>query len=197
MTSKGSCEHYWVSEEVTEQILELIQAEVTRRVADLRNMAAMQQHTSGSALLEFGEAGLLTDPGHILEESSWAPISTSPDLDMVAFETPAAQTRCVISKPRRESNRNYRRGLLKKSIKVTCAELQADIDTVIAGSISTQISQPALRVIARDINGVCGKTRIDYQNRSGRTFQDVRKEIIEYMNEIDCDPYSTTPLLAE
>ena len=86
---------------------------------------------------------------------------------------------------------------MKTSITVTCAELQADIDTVIAGSINTQISQPTLRVIARDINGVCGKTRINYQIRNGRTFQDIRREIIEYMNEIGCESYSTTPQIGD
>ena len=97
----------------------------------------------------------------------------------------------------RERCRRYHSDLQKKTHTIYRAKLQSDVDSVSAGN-SAKISQSILKLVARDINRECGeKTRINYQLRYSRTFQDVRKDIIEYMDEIRRDPYTTTAKVAD
>ena len=97
----------------------------------------------------------------------------------------------------RERCRRYHSEIQKKAHTISRAQLQADVDSVSASN-SAKISQSVLKVVARDINRECGKkTHIQYQHRDGRTFQDVRKEIIEYMDKVGRGMYTTTPQVAD
>ena len=198
----------------TARILEVVEAEVTRRVSVvISNMAAMQQHDSGSAIR--GEEGLLTDLGGLVAaggdwETSMAHVTPSPGLDTSTLETPAAQiwrapsrrtdrhrTSMPLGDRDRERCRRYHSEIQKKAHTISRAQLQADVDSVSASN-SAKISQSVLKVVARDINRECGeKTHIQYQHRDGRTFQDVRKEIIEYMDKVGRGMYTTTPQVAD